>query len=186
MDVEDATIDVVDHKYGEEAAAVCRETIEAYENMYVMRANYKGLSMKVLGRKLGKAAAQEFVDDVMKNGMGPHKKAEATVAAPLAEVWKMFDRVDFSWNPKVTKCDGDMGGDIAADSPRALTFADPEGTQTCMIRMYDSESFVVVWELIAAEPLEGFDGARYSIELAEVSATETSVTLFAFYKQEDQ
>merc|ERR1719192_1475511 len=102
-DVENATVDVVDHKYGEEAAAVCREAIDAYENMYVMRANYKGLSVKVLGRKLGKAAAQEFVDVVMANGMGPNKMGEAVVAAPVAEVWKLLERVDFSWNPKVSK-----------------------------------------------------------------------------------
>jgi len=181
-DVEDATIDVVDHKYGEEAASVCRETIDAYENMYVMRANYKGLSMTVLGRKLGKAAAQEFVDDVMENGLGPHKKEEAVVGAPIAEVWKTFERVGFGWNVKATKCEGDTGGDIAQDSPRVLTFED--GTQTCMIRLYDIESFVVVWELIASEPSVVYDGARYSVELAPVSDTETKITLLALYKEE--
>lgn len=181
-DLGDNAVDVVDHKYGEEAALIAKDATDAYKNMNVVRRNFKGFAITVLAKKSAKSAAKEAANDIMsewyeeEKGMGLPPcgstiLASAIVKEDIEALWNQLQTMDFSWMPHLVECINENKGEaVKIDDLRTLKFDD--GTvQIIAIRGLDSYDHTAMWELVSSDPAVSYSGAIYAVHLVKVTMT---------------
>eukprot|EP00494_Astrolonche_serrata_P008881 UN08925 len=62
-DLKAKSVDVVHHRYGDEAADVVKKTVDSIDNLNVVKRSYNSVGAKILAKKAARVAVDELLDD---------------------------------------------------------------------------------------------------------------------------